>query len=367
MLGWHTNRKIIVIESDDWGCWRTKDKKSFERLCKCLPAIGEDQYNRLDTFETSEDLEALFDSLRFVSDKNGKSAKITANTVVANPDFSSIRESGYQKYFYKPYTDSLQDDPRRHTVLALVRQGMAEGIFRPQLHAREHVNVQQWLKALRSGHKELLTAFEFDTFGIPLRQKINMRNNVMAAFDFDARHELLHQTEIVEDAQRIFRQIFGFTSTSFIPPAYIWDSELETSLMRSGINAIQGLPFQYVPNPNGRWYRRKLRYTGKVSASGVVNLIRNAFFEPSLNPTKDVVGECLMRIDLSFRLKKPVIIGSHRLNFIGALDVTNREKNLKLFKDLLSQIIKRWPHAEFMTSDELNSLINAQDKETPYP
>src|SRR3546814_18652466 len=92
MLGWHTNRKIIVIESDDWGCWRTKDRKSFERLCKCLPAIGEDQYNRLDTFETSEDLEALFDSLRFVCDKNGKSAKITANKVVANPDFSSIRK-----------------------------------------------------------------------------------------------------------------------------------------------------------------------------------------------------------------------------------------------------------------------------------
>jgi hypothetical protein len=28
-IGWRTNRKIVVIESDDWGSIRMRDKKTF--------------------------------------------------------------------------------------------------------------------------------------------------------------------------------------------------------------------------------------------------------------------------------------------------------------------------------------------------
>ena len=71
----------------------------------------------------------------------------------------------------------------------------------------------------------------------------------------------------------------------------------------------------------------------------------------------DVVGECLQRINLAFRWGKPVIIGSHRVNFIGSLDESNRTRNLKLLKQLLTEIVKRWPDVEFMSSDELGELI----------
>ena len=56
-------------------------------------------------------------------------------------------------------------------------------------------------------------------------------------------------------------------------------------------------------------------------------------------------------------MKKPVIISSHRLNYIGYIDSNNREKNLKLFRELLQQIVKYWPDVEFISSDKLADII----------
>jgi hypothetical protein len=45
------------------------------------------------------------------------------------------------------------------------------------------------------------------------------------------------------------------------------------------------------------------------------------------------------------------------LNFIGNIVESNRTKNLKLFTNLLNEILYRWPEVEFMTSDKLGKLI----------
>jgi hypothetical protein len=49
----------------------------------------------------------------------------------------------------------------------------------------------------------------------------------------------------------------------------------------------------------------------------------------------------------------------HRLNFIGFISPSNRNKNLPKFKSLLEQILKKWPDTEFMTSSQLGELINS--------
>ncbi len=69
--GWHTKRKIIVFESDDWGSIRTSGKKELEKLSEKYPASFADPYNRLDSLESNEDIEALFDVLRSVRDSKG--------------------------------------------------------------------------------------------------------------------------------------------------------------------------------------------------------------------------------------------------------------------------------------------------------
>jgi hypothetical protein len=93
------------------------------------------------------------------------------------------------------------------------------------------------------------------------------------------------------------------------------------------------------------------------SKSGMMHLVRNAFFEPTINGAQNAVADCLNRIEFAFMLRKPAIIGTHRLNFIGSLDEKNRKDNLILFKTLLQKILKKWPDVEFISSDELANLI----------
>src|SRR5690606_22010632 len=98
-------------------------------------------------------------------------------------------------------------------------------------------------------------------------------------------------------------------------------------------------------------------FQGQQNDLGQYYLVRNARFEPSSNPNKDWINSCLKEIETAFFWKKPAIIETHRVNFIGFLNPKNRDGNLKLFNQLLKEIIKRWPDVEFKASDELGNLI----------
>lgn len=71
----------------------------------------------------------------------------------------------------------------------------------------------------------------------------------------------------------------------------------------------------------------------------------------------DYVSDCLRRIKIAFKWGKPAIIGSHRVNYIGFIDESNRERNLKLLKLLLGEITRIWPDVEFLDSSELTTAI----------
>jgi len=79
--GWRTNRKIVVIESDDWGSLRMSSNQAYQDLKNKGVSLDQGagaRYNQYDTLASKEDLEQLFDVLRRVKDKNGKAAKFTA-------------------------------------------------------------------------------------------------------------------------------------------------------------------------------------------------------------------------------------------------------------------------------------------------
>ena len=88
--GIKTNRKIVVIESDDWGSIRMPSRKVYDQLFKKGYKVDLDPYMKYDCMANSNDLEALFEVLSSVQDKNGRNAIITANTIMANPDFEKI-------------------------------------------------------------------------------------------------------------------------------------------------------------------------------------------------------------------------------------------------------------------------------------
>ena len=70
----------------------------------------------------------------------------------------------------------------------------------------------------------------------------------------------------------------------------------------------------------------------------------------------------MKQIETAFRWNKPAIISSHRVNFCGHIDPKNREKGLDSLKQLLQEIVKKWPDVEFMAADELASCVKNEKR-----
>ncbi len=352
--GWRTGRKIVVLESDDWGSIRMPSKEVFSRFIALGLNLSDTEYNRYDTLESNEDLYNLFDVIRSFRDRKGNHPAITANVVVANPDFKKIRESGFSEYFFEPVTETLRRYPGREEVVCLWKSGNEEGVFHPQFHSREHVNVPRWMEALRRRSREMMIAFENET-----TFSGEGDYNFMEVLDYNSRDDLTLMKESLAEGLDLFENLVGFRSRSFIPPCYAWDGEIEETLWLHGVRYIQGLFVQSVPTGAFGNYGRTIHYLGSKNVYGQYYLIRNAFFEPSLSNRSNPVDECLRRIKIAFKWHKPAVICTHRINFMGELDPLNRELNLNLLRLLLGRILKTWPDVEFMTSDKLGDLISS--------
>jgi hypothetical protein len=359
--GWRTARRIVVIESDDWGSIRMPSLEVLKQFQSKGYDLARSDYNRLDTLESNDDLSELFEVLSSFRDARDNHPAFTANVVVGNPDFRRIRESDFNKYYFEPVTETLRRYPGRDLVKSLWQKGMEEGVFLPQFHGREHVNVVRWMEALRERNPEMMFTFDNET-----TFSGDGDYNYMEVLDYNSQDDLHLMKESLTEGLDIFENLFGFRSVSFIPPCYTWDSGVEETLSRGGVKYIQGLVIQQVPTGRFGHYKRKYHYSGSRNAFGQHYLIRNCFFEPSLSANADEVDNCLARIAIAFRWHKPAIISSHRINYIGAIDSDNRSNNLKRLKQLLKTIIRKWPDVEFITTDKLGNLIVNDDNTGLY-
>lgn len=358
--GWHTKRHIVVIESDDWGAIRMPSAEVYQKFLKCGVRVDRDPYCRYDGLATKDDLANLFEVLDSVRDKNGRPAVITADSVVANPDFNKIRNSEFKEYFYEPFTQTLEKSPRHEGAFEMWKEGMEKGLFHPQFHGREHLNVKKWIKTLQTGHETTSLAFDLGTFGLTSAVDPTIKNHYMGAFNSGIEQDLKEYQIILKEGLKLFEQIFGYKSESFIATTYTWNPKIEKYLKEYGVKYLQGLVTQKIPYGDDSDIEfRKKNFQGRRSQDGLFYLMRNAFFEPSQTVNADIVGDCMHRIDLAFRWGKAAVICAHRLNFIGSIDSKNTDMNLPMFQELLHRIVKQWPDVEFMSSDQLGDIISA--------
>lgn len=362
LRGWRTNRKIVVFESDDWGSIRMPSKDVYIALLKRGIRVDNCHYCRNDSLETGSDLSALFEVLDSVKGRNGNPAIITVNSVVANPDFEKIRSNNYQEYHYRLISDSYKVFNGCSDSFELLKEGNKKGLLSIQSHGREHLNIGRWMHYLRGGYPETKLAFEHGVYGLSATITSEMRKSFLPAFDFETNLEENKVNEIAIDGLRIFKDLFGYNSESFIAPNYVWSQSLECSISEKDVRFIQGTHVHTFSVPTGQKSSKRLRYFGKKNDFGQLDLVRNAYFEPSENPEKDWINSCLSEISSAFLWKHPVIICSHRVNFMGGLNEKNRDINLRLLKQLLSEIVKRWPDVEFMSSNQLGNLIQSDKK-----
>lgn len=363
--GWRTNRNIVVIESDDWGSIRMPSRQVYDGLKNEGFKVDQDPFLKYDSLASESDLTNLFEVLTSVKDANGNHPKITANTIMANPDFEKIKASGFSTYYFEPFTKTLSHYPNHAKSFDLWREGMSNGLFHPQFHGREHLNVGRWMKALQLNDPVVRHAFNLGMISIS-SEPSEMRFGYMEALDHFSPEEKAEKQAVIKEGLELFSQTFGYSSRSFIASCYVWDNEIEQILQKNGVQFIQGVAQQLLPHTKNEAhsFKKRYHYIGQKNNLSQLYLTRNTYFEPCLLPEgTDNIGYCLKRMEIAFKLKKPAIIASHRLNFIGGIHPENRDLNLKLFRGLLIKITQKWPTVEFMTSDELGELMISRNNQ----
>jgi hypothetical protein len=358
MTGWRTRRRIIIFESDDWGSIRMPSMDAFTRLKNLgvdLESFDYASFNHNDTLANRKDLELLFEVLNNVRDRNGNPCIFTAMSVVANPDFTKIRNNGFQEYFYEPFTETLKKYYPNEDVFAIWKEGIEKKVFVPQFHGREHVNVSAWLKALRTGQKSAVLAFDEGLWGYVPDLADNLKVENQAALQLTHMADLIEHKKILMEGLDLFYSLFGYRARYFVPPNGVINNSLNLVLAKNGIEFRSTTNIQHESTGPGK-SKRVIHWLGQKDESGIRYIIRNCFFEPS-ETGKDWSDSCLADINAAFRWNKPAIIGSHRVNYIGSLNPGNRDNSLLQLQTLLKTIRKKWPDIEFMSTDVLGAFI----------
>jgi len=354
--GWRTRRKIIVIESDDWGSIRMPSHTAYEQLqsqgVELTRGDGR-RYNLYENLATSNDLSALFELLTNFKDIYNNTAVFTAVSVVANPDFKKIKSNGFQEYFFEPFTDTLKRTPGCEHSFDLWKEGIQKCLFVPQFHGREHLNVAVWMRALQQSDPHTLAAFEQGCWGFSNQHRLGI--NYQAAFDLEYMADLEGQKEVIRSGLQLFEQLLGYKASFFVPPNGPFNNELEGVAAKEGIQFMSAAKIQHESLGDGKT-RKVFHWLGQQNKFGQQYITRNCFFEPS-QPGKDWIDCCLKDIEIAFCWHKPAVISSHRVNYIGSLDQGNRDRGLVNLKQLLQTIQKKWPDVEFITSDQLGKIM----------
>ncbi|MCK9412219.1 MAG: hypothetical protein M0Q53_07955 [Prolixibacteraceae bacterium] len=356
VFGWRTKRKIVVIESDDWGSIRTRSKKDYDAMLSKGLELDRSIFTKYDCLESNADLENLFEVLFRHKDFTGRPVVFTPMSIMANPSFEKIKASGFSEYAYEPFTETCKSYPNHDRVHALWQKGIKERLFVPALHGREHLNVSRWMKELRNENEGLRLAFEHQSVGASWYKGCRLPA-YLAAFDPETEVDIQSYTKIIETGAAIFQSTCGYEPRYFIASNSPEPKSLEKVLKMAGVDYLTRYKFQKYPLGNGK-FSYELNWLGKHNKQDQVILTRNCGFEPSDPSNKDWVDACMSEIENAFKWHKPAIVSSHRVNYVGFIHHDNAAFGLKELDRLLTNIINRWPDVEFMQSVELGDLID---------
>lgn len=345
-IGWRTNRKLLLIESDDWGTIRMASRQAYESLLAETGKVG-CFFDKYDAIESGKDLEMLFEVLSSVKDKNGHPAVMSPISVMANPNFEEVEKNGFSQYVYETVLDTYQRFPQTQNSFEVAKEGIREGVWFPQFHGREHINAQLWLRTLQLRDDLSLNAFKHHSLHSGC-----MPENIdyFKAFDYDSTDEKERLEKVMADGLSLFEKVWGYKAMAFCAPCGVISNDIISVAGRNGIRLAAGQYFS--PNGKGAYHKIDKKW-GDKGVEDIRYYRRNCKFEPSRSHNIDWVDRCLNDIAIAFRWGKPANIDSHRVNFIGSIYEENRDFTLKELKRLLKEIVKCWPDVEFVNSKQL--------------
>lgn len=351
-LGWRTKRPILVIESDDWGSEHIPGPKAIEKMRE-MGLFLSDSHGMFDSLETADDIDKLCDILNSHKDGDGNPAVMTANFIMANPDYSAIRENDFRVFKPKLIDEGWNHEADGQALWRKYRAGIENNLIVPQLHGIVHFCPDEWLQRLRQADAVSLKAFDWGMIG---------EHEDAAGIGIQSMAPIYHADakvikQLVNDGAQAFKRIFGIDSITSIAPCYGWRSpETEQAFLAHNIRVMQSREYQHLPGGG-----MKLRYMGERGFKGMLYLVRNCMLEPIAAGT--TIEQCISQIEWAFQHSLPAVLCSHRINYTSRVATEVRDKGLAVLDGVLKQVKEKFGDVEFLSSDKL-ALRILSEKQT---
>jgi len=338
---------MVVFQSDDWGHACVENIEQHHRINNSGVARIATGW-AADALESGDDVRALSSVLTSFKDCNGRSARFTLNFIVERPDYEHIEYTGLQGYRTIPVS------PAR-AILDMAGSSSPDAVFEVQFHGAEHVAPARWLRLLREGASDLRSYFQ--ARAMPPPSVISKYPGLGAAYLAcpDDVGGVDQPPERLRSGLRSFRKIFSRQAYGFVAPNHAWDVQVEDTLAAEGIRYFQACHVHYgtwAASEAGRW--RAMR-SGVSARSDIWRQTRNVEFEPAIRP--DHTALQISRACALIERGIPVVINTHRANYVRALDAARAARALERLGDLLRSILATRSDVHFLGSDEFDSVL----------
>lgn len=356
IVGKKATGKLLAICMDDYGNVRLQSPEALSVFNQQgLPAKS--HFDEFDALENAEDLELMYEALLSVKDSNGNCARLTSLTNVANADFDRMKSDGFGNYSYEllPATYGKLGN-KYQNCMELWKQGMDDHLIRPEFHGREHLNLRILMAKLKNRDHDVMTCFSQNSLA-RLTEPEGTLASWTAAFEFDDINEMADHMEIIADGVKCFEDVFGRRPKVFNAPGGKEHCRLYPFLKEQGFRVVERTFFHWEHQGRGKFRPSFARTRPETKLNPAVS-IRNCVFEPTVQSPIDWLTRTMKQIEVAFYWNRPAIISCHRVNFVGAISEKNRDRGLSALRQLLANIVARWPNVEFEFLDDLCERMN---------
>jgi hypothetical protein len=317
-------RPVLIIESDDWGAGPAGQSAVLDEILRLLAGF---------------------------SDCDGRPPVMTLGMILATADGNRFRSNGsYQR-------KSISDAAYR-PLLGVIDNGVEAGVFTVQLHGLEHF----WPAALMSaseGNKAVRAWLHTAPWAATEDLPSPLQSRWVDASVLPARP--LTRTDVeraVREEVDAFQSVFAVIPEVAVPPTFVWNRDVEQAWAAAGVDVIV--------TPGRRLETRDARgrpagagapiYNGQLGEKGIMYLVRDVYFEPSLGHTAEQAHTAL---EAKVRLRRPALFETHRFNFLGTEE--DKKRALAELERLLRMAVKNFPDLAFLSSGKLATILKNRD------
>jgi len=350
--GFHFDRPLVLLQSDDWGRVGLRDHDGLEELQSAGITLGERPYDFY-TMETAEDLSALRALLRRHRDSTGVCASIGMNFIVANLDFTHMEADDFRRIHLLPLGEGLPRGWDRPGLNEAYREGIREGVFHPGLHGITHFCRPAVERQLTSGGERFDLLRTWWRTGTPY---VHWRMPWIGYEYWDPEKsaderflEAACQRELIGQSVGAFAKLFSTLPRSACAPGYRANDSTQRAWAEYGIRVAQNGPGTLTP-PH-------------LDDNNILHLYRTVEFEPAVDPAFSV-DKCLSAADACFAVAIPAVVSLHSINFHSSV-CDFRSRTLQLLNEFLSALETKYPDLRYLHDEDVCELINKGSYQNP--